>query len=178
MELKCHAVELDRFRWYAEAVGTYMILLLAAFLIAATCGVARAESLVEAAEKQKEAAKQLQESGKKVRSFVITRGSVPAGEGQVSVLGQERRPIVSEPASERAGGGADLKAKTQVVDTRADTLRREIERLQADVDALDGVNSHHVEYSWKKSRLERLKGELSALEERARKEGIPPGALR
>lgn len=154
------------------------MILLAACLIVATCGIARAESLAEAAEKQKQVAKEIQESGKKVRSFVITRDAAAAVKGNLSILGPGGQQAESETVPAPEATGANLRAKTQQVETRADTLRREIERLQADVDALDGVNSHHVEYSWKKSRLERLKGELSALEERARKEGIAPGALR
>lgn len=87
-------------------------------------------------------------------------------------------PDAPPPPEVQAGSGGAGAKMGAALSARADSMRREIERLQKDVDELSTVNGRHVEYQAKKMRLDRLKSELETMEEEARKRNIPPGYLR
>jgi len=134
-----------------------------------------ASDLAQAAKEQKEYEKKLQE----------TRAMVPAYGIKGTPLAA-RAEAAKDPARETGRLPARsltqplIKEEERAVDfqIRSDALRREIERLQKEVDELSTVNGRHAEYSFKKSRLERLKADMVTLEEAARKKNIPSGYIR
>ncbi|MEW6366524.1 MAG: hypothetical protein AB1714_18000 [Acidobacteriota bacterium] len=137
----------------------------------------RGESLAEAAKAQKEYEKKLQASGTKVRTVRLTGQALPEDVGAVSKMGKPAEASRPMPAAV-TGEIAKQKALENTVGTRVDFMRAEVDRLQKEVDELATVDGRHYEYGWKKSRLDRLKSELSVLEEEARKRGLPPGVVR